>query len=580
LAPSPDETTRLAGKVVFADDRAEFLLAGHIAQFGDPQQLGWQPVKQNASRTVWRGEIDGQNVYLKHFHSRTLSHRLGRAMGASDARCEMRFSQYLSRRGVDTPQPLAMMCRNGAEWLATAAVEPSQPAHEWQLAQRQQGPAGRRRIRHAILSAAESVAQMHAAGVLHCDLHAGNMLIRTDESAPRVVLMDLHRMKRRRCLSRRVCVANLAQLMHDRLEWTTRSERLRFLKHYLAVRETGGTLRGWAILIEESAWRHRRRLYAQRERRILSSNRYFRRLRLGDGWRGHVVLASKRRPIGSRAAELTFSADEWRRALARPEQLMLGGQVEKVLKDSASGTVIRRRLKVGPHELDVVIKRPRRKRAWKRLADCFRPARTIRAFRLGHALLTRRIATALPLVALERRVGPLLLDSMLITEYVDAPQLHHFLNLWLGEGHQPAPLDEPQRRQLGTQVLWQMGRLLQRLHDSNFHHRDLKGPNMLVRWAPPDQPQVVLVDLDGLRHVRHLTEKQRFHGLMRLNVSLRQCPCVNLPGQLRMLLGYLRRPGSGRINFKPYWRVLEAWSARKMRQQIRTRRRKQKAVRG
>ena len=46
-----------------------------------------------------------------------------------------------------------------------------------------------------------------------------------------------------------------------------------------------------------------------------------------------------------------------------------------------------------------------------------------------------------------------------------------------------------------------------------------------------------------------------------------------------MLLGYLRRPGSGRIRFKPYWRALEIWSDRKLRQQIRSRRKQQWAVR-
>jgi hypothetical protein len=66
---------------------------------------------------------------------------------------------------------------------------------------------------------------------------------------------------------------------------------------------------------------------------------------------------------------------------------------------------------------------------------------------------------------------------------------------------------------------------------------------------------------------------------MRLNVSLLACPTVNQAGRLRMLLGYLRRPGCGRIDFKPYWRVLEEWSQKKIRRQIRSRRKRQKAAR-
>ncbi len=76
-----------------------------------------------------------------------------------------------------------------------------------------------------------------------------------------------------------------------------------------------------------------------------------------------------------------------------------------------------------------------------------------------------------------------------------------------------------------------------------------------------------------------MTVQRKFRGLMRLNVSLLQCPVVNHAGRLRMLLGYLRRPVQGRIHFKPYWRVLEEWSGRKLQQQIHSRRRRQRAVR-
>jgi len=88
-----------------------------------------------------------------------------------------------------------------------------------------------------------------------------------------------------------------------------------------------------------------------------------------------------------------------------------------------------------------------------------------------------------------------------------------------------------------------------------------------------------LLELDGLRRVRFLSARARFQGLMRLNVSLLKCPVVNRAGRLRMLVGYLRRPGRGPINFKPYWRLLEDWSARALRRRIRSRRKRQRAAR-
>jgi hypothetical protein len=291
------------------------------------------------------------------------------------------------------------------------------------------------------------------------------------------------------------------------------------------------------------------------------------------------VRSSKRRPAGSSAAELSFSDEDWLAALGEPEALLSDAAAE-VVKDSPSSLVVRRRLRVGADELDVFIKRRRRKHRWKVVLDCFRHGRSIRAFKLGHALLTRQVATALPLAALERRAGPFLLDSILITEAVKAPKLNEFLDTYLARGaRREQPLPHADRRRLARDVLWQMGRLLQRLHDNSFAHRDLKSPNMLVHWRPGTPVEIVLVDLDGLRRVRWLTARQRFQGLMRLNVSLLKSTVVNHAGRLRMLMGYIRRPGSGPVDYKPYWRVLEEWSGRKLAQQIRSRRRRQRAAR-
>jgi len=491
---------------------------------------------------------------------------------------------------VPVPAALAAYCRGGVEWLITEGVEPSVPADQWHLGQLTEGNDAA--IRAATIALAELVGRMHAHGVVHCDLHCGNVLVRTDVAGgfAGVVLMDLHRAHRRRRLSRRARAANLAQLLHDRRLWTTRTQRLRFLRHYLRAGGAGGSLRGWVRLIEPMARRHSRRLYAQRDRRVFSTNRYFARLQAG-GYRAHVVLASKRRVPGSRASHRVFTTDHWAGALADPEAL-LHGPGGTVVKDSASSLVVRRTLRLGDADVDVYVKRSRRKFASRWLLDCFRRSRALRAFGLGHALLARHIYTALPLAALERRRGRLLYDSILITEAVDAGDLaavggrgrplhlNRFLSRHLS-GNGADALSDAERRRLAQQALWQVGRLLRRLHEEGFAHRDLKASNLLVHGSDRDDtaPAIVLVDLDGVRRVRRVSARQEFRGLMRLNVSLLECPSVNHAGRLRMLLGYLRRPGAGRINFKPHWRVLQRWSDRKIRRQIASRQRRQRAQR-
>jgi len=437
-----------------------------------------------------------------------------------------------------------------------------------------------RKIRKCTIALGKLIGKMHKVGVAHWDLHTGNLLVRTDSENPQLILMDLHRARQRRRLSRTSRAGNLAQILHDRLGNTTNTDRMRFLRHYIDAAGIGGTLRGWMYLIELRARLHRKKQFAKLDRRIVGKNKYFSPLKLTRGWSGHVVLASKRKPAGSNLTQTVFEKKDWEKILADPTALLHGDDVE-VIKESRSSLVVRRKLKIGPHEVDVYIKQARRKRAWKIVVDIFRDSRGLRAFRMGHALLCRRISTATPLAALERRRYGILTDNILITEAVKALRLNEFMQAWLGDvplvGN--VVLSTSQQKHLAQEVLWQLGKMLQLLHDNHFAHRDLKANNICVHWEPGKRPEIVLIDLDGVTRVKFMTTKRKCAGLMRLNVSLLQCQVVTHAGRLRMLLGYLRRPGCGRINFKPYWRMLETWSARKLNKQIRSRRRRQKAKR-
>ncbi len=480
--------------------------------------------------------------------------------------------------------PITATSRQAAARAPARPVEPPklgsapEPADVWHERQLARGPAGRRAIRRALVELAGMIGRAHAAGARLYGLTCRRLLVTQEGDWPHLAWGDVRRVRRGR-LSRRARAKDLAALLYDRRGFTTRTERLRFLKHYLEAQGSDGTASGWQIMVEDLARRHGGRQDARHDRLVVGSNRHFTRLRLGGGWRGHAMLAGPRWPAWSAATQLVFEAPQWHAALADPEALFRGAGVA-VVAETPTSTVVRRRLRVGRHEVEVFVHRQRPAGALATLTTRLRGGPAARAFRLGHSLVQRRVPVALPLAALEWRRGPGLADSILITEAVDAPPLGRFLDAHLAAGgRDKSPLTRTERRRLAREVLWQLGRLLQRLHDNNYAHRALKARDLLVRWRAGRNPQVVLVGLDGLRRCRSLTARQRFAGLMRLNVSLLQSTAVNRAERLRLLVGYLRRPGGGPVNFKPYWRMLADWSSRRLAQQIRTRRRRQKAAR-
>lgn len=534
-------------------------------------------IKANDGRQVWRVELGGELVFAKLYLPPRGWARLRRALIGSDSYRERLVAEYARQYGISTVQPLAsadapVSGSGPVSILITEGVPQALPLNEiWSSLD----PSERqtRRTKNLIIDrVARLIAHAHQNGFEHTDLHAGNILL---DALPggdyQALFVDLHNIRFGRPVSDRAVVRNLAEFHQWFRSRAPITDRLRFLDRYVhwrsAYESSGAFGREMGYepaelrrAIEETGEAHAKALYAKRDRRAARTGRYFTRIRLGKGWRGHAFLKCKQPVAGSSASGMTFSPAQWREWLRNPKQWMQTDQSQYAIKKSASGMVCRSRLPLEGEGLDVICKRSMPRHLGKRIKNLFRQSRAMRTWKLANALLNRQIPTARPLAVLERRCAGVLLDSLIMTEYIEnAYDLDTLLTVQIRD------LESSQQRRLKQQVARALAGVFRAFHARGFIHRDLKAPNIMVQWASnsDDSPRILLVDLDGVRQKGRTSRKDWVRAMMRLNVSIDHCRRVTRTDRLRFLHACLVRPGNPQPDWKPIWREIAAWSEQK-----------------
>jgi hypothetical protein len=165
----------------------------------------------------------------------------------------------------------------------------------------------------------------------------------------------------------------------------------------------------------------------------------------------------------------------------------------------------RARVTAGPSSVGpLVIKEYRARGITHRLADCFRGSPARRAWCGGHGLAARGIAVATPIAFLEhRRLG---LPSVSTAVFRDARP---------GEFADACPSDFAPADEVADALLT----LLQKLHGKRVIHGDLKASHVMLR-RDGEQLSTQLIDLEGVRFPRKLSDADRIRSLAELNASL------------------------------------------------------------
>ena len=535
----------------------------------NPNEQGWELIKANALREVWRAPLEGRTFYVKYYRTNGFGSIARGVLRGPACRAEWNSGIYALNAGIAAVEPAgcaAAILRDGQKQslIVTEAVESAQPLNRYWLAICADDDAARRRedAQQLIDLLAEMIARAHQAGFEHMDMHAANILVQPiSRRRYRTMFVDLHSARMDVPLGARAVVRNLAQLNQWFRRHASAAQRLRFLRSYLRWRneyeqsfEHARPLplsfdRLVRALMRE-ADSHAERLWAQRDRRVRRNGRYFSRIKLPGGWRGSVFTRCKQPLAESRASRMTLDRAWWTRQLANPLR-WFDREKTDLCKNSHSATVARAVLEHESGNLPLIVKRPL-SRNWRRaIAQRLTQSRSMRGWKTGHAMIHRDIAAARPLAVLERRIGPLVLDNILITEAVPgAVDLETDLRR---EHAERSPREWSRYKREMCELLV---RHVRRLQERGFVHRDCKAANILVVKHPA--LKLLWIDFDGVRRSGGTPSLPNvLRALMRLHVSLLDSPGLTRTDRLRFLKSFVACFGSDPNAWRSAWRKID-----------------------
>ncbi|MDB5332527.1 MAG: hypothetical protein JWP03_3678, partial [Phycisphaerales bacterium] len=410
-------------------------------------------VKDRGYRQVWRFEHQGRAYYLKYYPKTGPRDRFRRFFRGSPAMAEFTRLQWLQKAQIPAPRAVAAMmgfALNGrvGDAVVLEAIEPAVQLDEYFSRYELRGESAPDHLKIAG-QIRDLVRQLARAGLGHEDLHLGNFLLHDGK----LFLLDGYAVRKGG-----LTIEHLRHLGHSVGRYATRTD---FLRGWDAL-GPGGKLPLYNPLTNTLAGTFLRR-------RATSENRYFGQIE-SDGWRGAFFKQDKYPRRWSTASGLQITREDWERELPRLLREIDEGKL-KVIKSSKSGDVIAANTTIGGREIEIIIKRPRRRYWYRYVNEIGRGSRGRRAWFKAWKLILRNLPTAWPLLFVERRKMGYVTDSLILFERVPGPTLAR------------VRLDSLEERQRDM-LFRRSGRILREIERQGFAHFDAKASNWIVR---PDE---------------------------------------------------------------------------------------------
>ena len=507
-------------------------------------------IKSGSHRSVYQIQLPQMDIHLKHNRISGPRAFFRECFRATKAKNEFRMALDLLSLGIPTIAPLAFGTSAGFlpdSFIITHTLENSTPLSDyWETLQSQTWEESWDNRHELIKALAIFLATMHRKGVVHTDLHPGNLMVQTNKQKPsKIMMLDLHPV---RIHSTRVPweirLENLAMLDRWAALHASLTDRMRLWDYY--TKEVGGFEGDDAFAFHDKYWLKKQviimkalesnanlKLWSSFDLRCMGNNRRFKKFR-HNNIKGHHVADLGKDCLIELVNLKTETGDS---------------PGLKILKKSKSSEVVALTIKDGATEKKIIYKKIFATKMIDPLLSLFRPDGTSRSWAMGHAMIVRQLPTPRPLAMWHTHSVGLKVDGVIITEEIpNAIDMPGYL-LKIDQ------LDEPVKTQILRTLVNKVAHLIRKMHDLSVSHRDLKSPNLMVS-ENGGTIKIWLVDLVGVRTHTYLPDERKAQNLARLNSSFVNSKQISNTEKLRFLRQYLRWGMEGPFTWKTWWRKI------------------------
>jgi len=464
-------------------------------------------LKESPVRTVSIISGPRGRLFLKRYKIRGLKEQLKYLVVPSKARKEWEIARRALRKGIPTPVPLAMAERRKGRFLRdafliTQAIVPSSPLIELFP----------RRHEDLLINAARLIRQAHEAGLFHQDLHAGNVLVGGKDN--KLYLIDLHRSKSVRRLSKHRRLWNLAQFFYSLKGWLSHQDKEAFLQQYDKEKDTfqEGFTEGLQKIDRLEERLYRRHMRSRTKRCLKDSGGFY--VAQDDSWR-----------IWARRG---WEPQALLKLIKKHKNIVATGTDGLIKTDRRSAISLFNYMKTR-----ICVKEYRYTGGLGRIKDYFRRSKACRGWLMGNGLVVRGIGGIIPQALLECRSRGFLKEAFLIMEtppgYIE---LDRYMVGTFGAS--------PQKGAKKHAFLEALAGFLAELYLLKIAHGDLKTCNIMVREEQKGW-KFGVVDMDDIRLDRNIRPRRFLKELIQLHTSTPLF--IGMDDRIKFLSRYLRSIG-------------------------------------